>query len=69
MAQCGYGNSEQRDIPTVVEGLANVCKVACGDNHSLCVLATGELFTFGQVQINNQPLFVICVLLMVICYF
>jgi len=35
--------------PTLIEDLSRVIRVACGDNHSLCIRDDGSLLTFGQV--------------------
>lgn len=34
--------------PSAVAGLARVRRIACGDNHSLCVTERGRLYTFGH---------------------
>jgi alpha-tubulin suppressor-like RCC1 family protein len=47
--QCGTGNTEPVKAPTLVPGLSRVRRVACGDNHSLCVTSDGALYSFGQV--------------------
>ncbi|ELR12866.1 ADPribosylation factor subfamily protein [Acanthamoeba castellanii str. Neff] len=47
-SHCGTGNTEQVKAPTLVPGLSHVRRVACGDNHSLCVTSDGALYSFGQ---------------------
>ena len=47
----GHGDEEQRLVPTKVTGggieEAAVVQVAAGDNHSMALTATGELYSWG----------------------
>lgn len=45
------GHSESNDncgVPTLVEGISNAVRVACGTDHTLVLDAAGKLYSFGE---------------------
>lgn len=54
----GHGDENDRKVPTLVAALNGrgedkVIRVACGEAHSCCVTAKGELFAFGNGDLNQ----------------
>lgn len=49
-AKLGIGNSELRsvNVPTLVDGIANITKVACGNAHTLAMGHDGVVYSWGQ---------------------
>jgi alpha-tubulin suppressor-like RCC1 family protein len=44
------------EVPSRIEGLANIVAVSCGDNHSLALSQTGHVYFFGSYRLNNGDL-------------
>ncbi len=46
----GIGTSEVRsvNVPTLVEGICNIVKVACGNSHTIALGSDGIAYTWGQ---------------------
>jgi alpha-tubulin suppressor-like RCC1 family protein len=62
-AKLGIGNSEMRsvNVPTLVDGISNISKVAVGNAHSLALGTDGSVYSWGQafygalgLQSNNS---------------
>lgn len=49
-AKLGIGNAEMRsvNVPTLVDGISNISKVAVGNAHSLALGADGSVYSWGQ---------------------
>lgn len=49
-AKLGIGNSEMRsvNVPTLVDGISNIVKVACGNAHCLALASDGTAYSWGQ---------------------
>merc|ERR1712137_171369 len=45
--QLGDGTTTQLDQPTLIGGLQNIACVSCSENHTLCVDADGNVWSFG----------------------
>lgn len=48
--QLGFGTTKDRQAPNCVHGLTDVAAIACGDDHSLAIMATGTLLTWGSSE-------------------
>jgi alpha-tubulin suppressor-like RCC1 family protein len=48
--QLGLGDTDERNVPTLIPSLSNVKQVSCGQIHSLALLNDGTVYAFG---INN----------------
>ena len=48
-AKLGIGNAEMRsvNVPTLVDGISNVVKVACGNAHTLALGHDGVAYSWG----------------------
>lgn len=48
--QCGHGNTEDNEIPTIVRGIQHkpVKKVAAGGFHTLAATEDNELYAWGS---------------------
>jgi len=46
----GTGNPEMRscNVPTLVDGICNIKKVACGTSHTLALSDDGQAYAWGQ---------------------
>ena len=49
-SKLGIGNSDLRsvNVPTLVEGICNIAKVACGTSHSVALGTDGLVYSWGQ---------------------
>ena len=51
----GLGDTEDREIPTLIPGLENVVQIAAGGYHSLAILSNGDFYGWGFNGWNNIP--------------
>jgi alpha-tubulin suppressor-like RCC1 family protein len=49
-SKLGIGSIDVRsvNVPTLVEGICNIVKVACGNSHTIALGSDGSAYTWGQ---------------------